>query len=133
MYPVPVQSFLTDLPSSFQDSPASWAWISYDQPSVTVLSGSFKRSVFDTPVESVTPDPDLQEVPLSSVSNTLVITTDFIAYDKRFFDIIGPNATVTHVQNLTFQTHEAPCFNPNTKELLFVKWGPPGGHDGAHT
>lgn len=69
----------------------------------------------------------------TSFSNEFLNTTDFIAYDSRFFDIIGRDATVTHIQNLTYQTHEAPCYNPSTKELLFVEWGPPGGDDGVHT
>jgi gluconolactonase len=33
---------------------------------------------------------------------------------------------------LPFQTHEAPCYNPSSKELFFIEWGPPGGHDGSH-
>ncbi|KAF4546813.1 Six-bladed beta-propeller TolB-like protein [Lasiodiplodia theobromae] len=127
MYPGLVQSFFTDLPSAFRDALATWAWVSYQEPSVAVLSGSFNRSAFDAPFESTTSDPTLQEV------NDFLNTTEFIAYDERFFDIIGPDATVTHVQNLTYQTHEAPCFNPNTEELLFVEWGPPGGDDGVHT
>lgn len=60
-------------------------------------------------------------------------TTDFVAYDSRFFDIIGPNATVEHVQKLTYQVHEAPCYIKDTNQLFFVEWGPPGGDDGIHS
>lgn len=59
-------------------------------------------------------------------------STDFIAYDERFFDIIGPNATIEHVQKLAYQSHEAPCYNPTAGDLFFVEWGPPGGANGTH-
>lgn len=59
-------------------------------------------------------------------------TTNFIAYDEKFFDIFGPKATVEQVQKLAFQTHEAPCFNLDTNELYFTEWGPPGGDNGTH-
>jgi gluconolactonase len=59
-------------------------------------------------------------------------STDFIAYDERFFDIIGPNATIEHVQKLAYQSHEAPCYNPTAGDLFFVEWGPPGGDNGTH-
>ncbi|PLB54732.1 hypothetical protein P170DRAFT_442771 [Aspergillus steynii IBT 23096] len=60
-------------------------------------------------------------------------TTDFIAYDPKFFELIGPNATVEHVQNLAYQSHKAPCYIKETNELFFVDWGPPGGDDGVHS
>lgn len=65
--------------------------------------------------------------------NDFLNTTDFVAYDERFFDIIGPKAKIEHVQKLAYQTHEAPCYNPDSQELLFVEWGPPGGEDGVHS
>lgn len=61
-----------------------------------------------------------------------VNTTDFVAYDERFLDIIGADATVEHVQPLASQSHEAPCYVPETKQLLFVEWGKPGGDNGIH-
>lgn len=72
---------------------------------------------------------------LNSVPDSLTYmnTTDFVAYDLRFFDIIGPNATVEHVQKLAYQTHEAPCYIKDTNQLFFTEWGPPGGDDGIHT
>lgn len=47
-------------------------------------------------------------------------------------EIIGADATIEHIQHLAFQTHEAPCYIPDTKQLLFVEWGKPGGDDGIH-
>ncbi|KAJ4299218.1 hypothetical protein N0V90_004462 [Kalmusia sp. IMI 367209] len=58
--------------------------------------------------------------------------SDFIAYDSRFFSVIGSKASIQHVQKLAFQSHEAPCYNPKTKNLFFVEWGPPGGINGTH-
>lgn len=60
-------------------------------------------------------------------------TTNFIAYDEKFLEILGPNATVEHVQQLALQSHEAPCLNKDAKKLYFVEWGPPGGDNGTHT
>lgn len=45
---------------------------------------------------------------------------------------MGPDAVIEHVQHLAFQSHEAPCYIPETRELLFVEWGPPGGDNGTH-
>jgi gluconolactonase len=59
-------------------------------------------------------------------------TTNFIAYDDRFFDIIGPDAVVEHIEPLAYQSHEAPCYNKKTKQMFFVEWGPPGGVNGTH-
>ncbi|GME44555.1 Six-bladed beta-propeller TolB-like protein [Neofusicoccum parvum] len=65
--------------------------------------------------------------------NQFLNTTNFVAYDEAFFDIIGPEATITHVQSLPYQIHEAPCLIPGTKDLFFVEWGLPGGDNGQHT
>ena len=69
---------------------------------------------------------------LRAHSQAYVNTTDFIAYDPRFFNIIGPNAKVEHIQPLAYQSHEAPWYNPSTGNLFFVEWGPPGGNNGTH-
>ncbi|KAF3012868.1 hypothetical protein E8E14_011196 [Neopestalotiopsis sp. 37M] len=119
------QQYLSDIPSGFNAS--QWAFISYLDPSAAVLPGSFNRSVFDASFESEVSDSSLAQ------TNEFLNTTDFIAYDDKFFDIIGPNAIVNHVQQLAFQSHEAACFNPDTKELFFVEWGPPGGLAGEHS
>lgn len=55
-----------------------------------------------------------------------------MAYDPKFFEIIGADATVEHVQKLAYQTHEAPCYIPDTGQLFFVEWGHPGGKNGVH-
>ncbi len=57
-----------------------------------------------------------------------------MAYDERFFNIIGPDANVTQLISLPFQVHEAPCYIPKLNSLFFVEWGPPGGNDpnGGH-
>ncbi|KAI8273198.1 hypothetical protein K4K60_011181 [Colletotrichum sp. SAR11_57] len=125
--PLVASSFLADLPATFNDTPAIWAYVSYGNPSVAVLTGSFNRSAIDAPHKGETSDPALKK------TNEFLNTTNFIAYDERFFDIFGPQATVKQVQQLAFQTHEAPCYNKDTKELYFAEWGPPGGDDGTHS
>jgi sugar lactone lactonase YvrE len=56
-----------------------------------------------------------------------------VAYDPRFFDIIGPNATVEQLQVLPFQVHEAPCYIKETNSLFFIEWGPsPEGDNKDH-
>jgi hypothetical protein len=57
---------------------------------------------------------------------------NFIAYDEKLFDVIGPNASVDHIQTLAYQVHEASCYNASTGNLFFAEWGPPGGDDGTH-
>jgi gluconolactonase len=47
-------------------------------------------------------------------------------------EILGPEATIEHVQELAFQSHEAPCYIEDTNQLFFVEWGPPGGDNGTH-
>ena len=66
-------------------------------------------------------------------SNEHIQGSSFIAYDEKFFDIIGPNATVEQLQVLPFQVHEAPCHLPDTNQLYFVEWGPnANGTNGQH-
>ncbi|KAG6354321.1 hypothetical protein INS49_004926 [Diaporthe citri] len=106
---------------------AIWAYVDYSDPAVAVIPGAFNRSVFDAPFASEVSD-DRQ-----ASANSFLNTTDFIAYDERFFSIIGPAATVTHVQRLsTANVHEAPCWNPGTRELLFTERGHPSPENGIH-
>jgi gluconolactonase len=51
-------------------------------------------------------------------------TTKFVAYDERFFDIAGPDATITQIAILPQMIHEAPSWIPETNQLLFTEWGP---------
>lgn len=66
-------------------------------------------------------------------SNDHIQASNFVAYDERFFDIIGPDATVEKLQTLVFQVHEAPCYLPDTHQLFFAEWGPsPEGTNSQH-
>ncbi|KAJ5103656.1 hypothetical protein N7532_004185 [Penicillium argentinense] len=117
--------YLNPLPPSLISTAAKWAWVSFT--AFANLPGHFNRSIFDSPWETETDN--------STLSKTLnyVNTTDFVAYDKRFLEIIGVDATIEHVQPLAFQSHEAPCYIPDTRQLLFVEWGKPDGDDGIHS
>ncbi|EKG17718.1 Six-bladed beta-propeller TolB-like protein [Macrophomina phaseolina MS6] len=119
--------FLMALPEEFHGSKSSWAWLSYNNPDFAVLPGHFNRTIFDSPTATNVTDPGL------AAANQFLNSTNFVAYDEAFFDIIGPNATITHVQSLPYQIHEAPCFVPGTNKLFFVEWGLPGGDNGQHS
>ncbi|KAF2102264.1 hypothetical protein NA57DRAFT_64799 [Rhizodiscina lignyota] len=125
--PLALGRFLKPLPSGFEHTPGSWAWMSYDEPDFRVLPGHFNRSVLYAPWNATVSDPTLNKV------NDHLNYTDFVAYDPQFFDIIGPEATIEHLHLLPYQTHEASCWNPESKELFFAEWGPPGGNNGTHT
>ncbi|KAJ6094262.1 hypothetical protein N7467_003107 [Penicillium canescens] len=116
--------YLKALPSWFVQPAAKWSWISLS--AFVTLQGHFNRTIFDAPWAGQVSD--------SSLAQTLqnINTTDFVVYDSKFFSIIGAEATIEHVQKLAYQSHEAPCYIQNTRQLFFVEWGPPGGVDGIH-
>ncbi|KAF2807536.1 NHL repeat-containing protein [Mytilinidion resinicola] len=112
---------------SHNNTVRSWAWLSYENLSFAVLPGKFNRSVFDAPAKAEVSDERL------AVLNEKLNSTDFVVYDEKFFDIVGPQAKVEHVQALAFRSHEAPCMVPGTNDLFFVEWGPSGNNtDGVH-
>ncbi|GAB1193398.1 hypothetical protein APSETT444_002614 [Aspergillus pseudonomiae] len=121
-----MDTYLNSLPPLLNNSLAKWAYISL--AAFANLPGHFNRTAFEAPWAT-------SEVSDEGLSTALsyLNTTDFVAYDSRFFDIIGPNATVEHVQKLAYQVHEAPCYIKDTNQLFFVEWGPPGGDDGIHS
>ncbi|KAF9729402.1 hypothetical protein PMIN02_002874 [Paraphaeosphaeria minitans] len=119
-------SYLSTLPPVFQNSSSTWAWVSYSNPSVAVLPEPFNRSSLDAPLEG-----EISDVSIAKEWSFLN-KTNFIAYDERFFQIIGPNTVIEHVEQLAYQTHEAPCYNKKTNQVFFTEWGPPGGVNGTH-
>lgn len=59
------------------------------------------------------------------ISNSHLSSADFIAFDQRFFDIIGPDASIEQVVvNDIDQSQEASCFIPTTNQLFYVEWSP---------
>ncbi|KAL3455241.1 hypothetical protein BJX64DRAFT_295240 [Aspergillus heterothallicus] len=118
-------SYLNHLPPFMNGTTAKWAYVS--MAALATLPGQFNRSALEAPWATT-------DVSDATVAQTLehLNTTEFIAYDKRFFHIIGPDATIEHVQTLAFQSHEAPCYIKDTNQLFFVEWGPPGGDNGTH-
>lgn len=121
--------YTSPVPAAFtsNNTGSIWAYVDYSDPVVAVIPGAFNRSVFDAPLASEVSD-DRQ-----AAANAFLNTTDFIAYDERFFSIIGPEAAITHVPKLsTANIHEAPCWNPNTRQLLFTEWGHPSPENGTH-
>ncbi|KAK2030781.1 AkeP protein [Colletotrichum zoysiae] len=116
---------LDAVPSGFDTD--RWAWVSNEDPLLAVIPGQFNRSVFDAPSAAKVSDTGVAAI------NQHINQTSFVAYDERFFDIIGSEATVEQLQVLPFMIHEAPCYIPEQSLLFFVEWGPPPeGGNGTH-
>lgn len=50
-------------------------------------------------------------------------SSDFIAWDAAFFNLIGPDAKLERIQSFVGQptrVHEAPAYIPETNELFFA-------------
>ncbi|KAL4757108.1 uncharacterized protein BDW70DRAFT_163856 [Aspergillus foveolatus] len=82
-------SYLNPLPPFMHGILARWACVSLS--AIAVLPGQFNRYAFEALwATSEISDPSLLRT-LSYLN-----TTEFVAYDQRFFDIIGPNTTIEH-------------------------------------
>lgn len=55
------EQYLSMLPNEFIDAPASWALISYTNPSVAVISGAFNRTISQAPWAGQTSNTGLQQ------------------------------------------------------------------------
>ncbi|KAI7366816.1 hypothetical protein KC354_g3871 [Hortaea werneckii] len=109
------------LPEGFHENAAGASWGFYSTKKTAVIAQAFNRSLFDAPWEASVANPDYQQL------NDFLNTTDFVAFDPRFFDIIGPEARIEHVLvNSTEVQYEASCFNPESQKLFFAAWGYPG-------
>ncbi|KAK3677526.1 hypothetical protein LTR78_002376 [Recurvomyces mirabilis] len=108
-------------PCSASSAPFSLSW-TLCPPGLTLIAGT----IWEAPSAANVSDIRVEAI------NERVIQSSFVAYDERFFDIIGSNTTVEQLQGLPFQIHEASCYIPETGQLFFVEWGPPGGINGSH-
>lgn len=59
--PLAIVAYFTDLPDAFNDTAAIWAYMSYGEPSVAVLPGSFNRSAMDAIYKGHATDSELQK------------------------------------------------------------------------
>lgn len=59
--PLAIVAYFTDIPESFNDKAAIWAYMSYGDPSVAVLPGSFNRSAMDAIYKGHATDSELQK------------------------------------------------------------------------
>lgn len=55
------QQYLAALPEAFTNAPASWAFVSYTNPAVAVIQGSFNRSLEQAPWVAQTSNPAMQQ------------------------------------------------------------------------
>lgn len=53
--------YLSTLPSEFDNAAASWAFISYTNPTAAVINGPFNRTIFQAPWAGQTSDTALQQ------------------------------------------------------------------------
>lgn len=74
--------------------------------------------------ESASPSKKKSQRKLTRRRNKFLNTTNFVAFEDSFFDIIGPNAKVEHVITLPIDiNHEAARYVPEQNALFFTSWG----------
>lgn len=57
-------------------------------------------------------------------SNDHLRQTNFVAFDDRFFNIVGPDAKVEKIMiSDPEQSQEAPCYLEKTNQIFFAEWG----------
>lgn len=105
--------FLKALPQGFNSSLISFI----DRHKLDVIDGSFNRSIWSTPWN------DTLSTALSSSDFGYVLSTSFVAYDRRFLDIIGQQPSIKKLMDLDQRIHEAPTYVPDTNQLFFTAWG----------
>ncbi|TKY84709.1 hypothetical protein EX895_005789 [Sporisorium graminicola] len=107
------QTFLKQLPQGYNSSLISFI----DRHELDVIHGSFNRSVWTSPWN------DTLSAALSTSEFSQVASTPFIAYDRRFLDIIGQQPSIKKLMDLDQRIHEAPSYIPETNQLFFTAWG----------
>ncbi|KAA8650885.1 SMP-30/gluconolactonase/LRE family protein [Aspergillus tanneri] len=66
-------ALLSPLPLEFRNTPAQWAYLSYDNPSFAVIPGHFNRSAFVSQTDSVTSDPEVTKAHNETASLNKII------------------------------------------------------------
>ncbi|KJX94811.1 hypothetical protein TI39_contig4159g00061 [Zymoseptoria brevis] len=103
---------------------------SHTQKTAAII-GDFNRTALEAPWEANAPDSSLR------AANDFLKTTDLVAFDPSFFNLIGSEARVEHVWDPANTTiHEASCLIPKLNSLYFASWAfnhdwhfPPQCHD----
>ncbi|KAJ5106767.1 hypothetical protein N7456_003442 [Penicillium angulare] len=106
-------AFLNKIPPAF-----AHLSISYVKDNFAVIPGEWEAGGIKTALYDIQPDQSsVQEV------LTQLKLQDFIAWDRSFFDIIGPQATLEKIQSFEGEpphVHEAPAYAPETNELFYA-------------
>ncbi|SMQ46503.1 unnamed protein product [Zymoseptoria tritici ST99CH_3D1] len=106
--------YLGQLPAGFDQS----IWAHYSTQKTAAIIGDFNRTALEAPWEANATDSSLR------AANDFLNTTDFVAFDPSFFNLIGSEARVEHVWDPANTTiHEASCFIPALNSLYFASWG----------
>ncbi|KAJ9474877.1 SGL domain-containing protein [Pseudozyma hubeiensis] len=107
------ESFLKTLPAGYNASLISFI----DRHELDAIQGSFNRSVWTSPWN------DTLSAALSPLEYDQVLSTPFVAYDRRFLDIVGKQPSLKKLMDLDQRIHEAPAYVPDTNQLFFSAWG----------
>lgn len=107
------QTFLKELPQGFNSSLISFI----NRHELDVIQGSFNRSIWSSPWN------DTLSTALSTSEYEHVLSTPFVAYDRRFLDIVGQQPSIKKLMDLDQRIHEAPSYIPDTNQLFFTAWG----------
>ncbi|SPO29097.1 uncharacterized protein UTRI_06046 [Ustilago trichophora] len=106
-------TLLQQLPQGYNSSLISFI----DRHQLSVLHGTFNRSIWTSPWN------DTLSTALSTSEYAQVLSTPFVAYDRRFLDIVGKQPSMKKLIDLDQRIHEAPSYIPDTNQLFFTAWG----------
>lgn len=107
------ETFLSSLPTGYNASAISYI----NRHQLDVLTGSFNRSIWSSPWN------DTLSSGLSNSEYQQVLSTPFVAYDRRFLEIVGKQPSIKKLMDLDQRIHEAPSYIPDTNQLFFTAWG----------
>jgi gluconolactonase len=113
------QELLQQVPSEYSNNPS----VVYIANNLAVIPSPFNYtgSIYANPFTTVNVTSDASfESELQEAANA-----SFLAFDPRFFDILGPNPKLDLVFNVSQNTHEGPTYIPTENVLFFTQPGSP--------
>ncbi|KAL1849967.1 hypothetical protein Plec18170_007063 [Paecilomyces lecythidis] len=107
------EAFLNKVPAGFEQ-----ASVSFVRDNLAIIPGMWESGGIKTAFYDVQSDQPVFQDALKKIKSS-----DFIAWDTSFFNLIGPDAKLERIQSFVGQparVHEAPAYVPETNELLFA-------------
>ncbi|KAJ5654240.1 hypothetical protein N7490_001243 [Penicillium lividum] len=105
--------FLNNIPPTFEH-----VSISFVRDNLAVVPGEWEAGGIRTPFYDIQSDQSFFRDVLTDLKSK-----DFIAWDYKFFNIIGPQAKLEKIQSFEGEpphVHEAPAYSPETNELFYA-------------